>query len=59
VAAYVGTGSYTGILNAFRAVTQTASVAMLALPAYRYGAHAETDSGGLGGSENVTVLETN
>ena len=36
---YDRTGSYTGILNAFCTVTLVASVAMLALPAYRYAAH--------------------
>jgi MFS family permease len=36
---YDRTGSYTGILNAFCTVTLVASVAMLALPAYRYSAH--------------------
>jgi len=56
---YDKTGSYTGILNAFCTVTLVASVAMLALPAYRYAAHTETDKDGLGGSENVTVFETN
>jgi MFS family permease len=35
---YDKTGSYTGILNAFCTVTLVASVAMLALPAYRYAA---------------------
>jgi sugar phosphate permease len=48
---YDKTGSYTGILNAFCTVTLVASVAMLALPAYRYAAHTETDKDGLGGSE--------
>jgi nitrate/nitrite transporter NarK len=56
---YDKTGSYTGILNAFCTVTLVASVVMLALPAYRYAAHTETDKDGLGGSENVTVFETN
>jgi MFS family permease len=36
---YDRTGSYTGIMNAFCAVTLVASLAMLALPAYRYAAH--------------------
>lgn len=35
---YDKTGSYTGILNVFCAVTLIASVAMLALPKYRYAA---------------------
>jgi len=35
---YDRTGSYTGILNAFCSVTLVASVAMLALPSYRYAA---------------------
>jgi sugar phosphate permease len=56
---YDKTGSYTGILNAFCTVTLVASVVMLALPVYRYAAHTETDKDGLGGSENVTVFETN
>lgn len=56
---YDKTGSYTRILNAFCTVTLVASVVMLALPAYRYAAHTETDKDGLGGSENVTVFETN
>lgn len=36
---YDRTGSYTGIMNTFCAVTLVASAAMLALPAYRYAAH--------------------
>jgi MFS family permease len=44
---YDKTGSYTGIMNAFCAVTLVASVAMLALPAYRYAAHSAGASEGL------------
>jgi MFS family permease len=37
---YDATGSYTGILNIFCAATLIGALAMLALPAYRYVAHA-------------------